>query len=341
MRAAVITPMKLFKRTLAIPVLAVVLAVLVCFLPNDPYQRYQQLDGTSYQTVHWSYERIHYDPRPIDVLILGSSRTLLGLRASLIEERLREAGKPAHVVNTSLVGEGRNSEWVLYQEVLKAHRRPKVIVMMVAGSPRPFGHESFKYIAPASEIVTQAKHGLYSSVRDLMYLPYRQMHMFGALVAPSAFDMPRTYDPTRNANARIDFTTSFRSPEGDWKEMEKPQTREYLEQQVRSHPEGYIRHSKIPEPLRKITDADEAIYADLILREASRQGSKILFVYIPGYAEQPEIIGREYYEKFGPIQDNSDLIRQHELFTDWQHLNGHGAIIASERLAASIAKMMP
>lgn len=341
MREANITPSRLFIRALAIPVMAVVLAVLACFLPNDPYQRYQQLDGTSYQTVHWTYERIHYDPRPIDVLILGSSRTLLGLRASLIEQRLEEAGKPGHVVNTSLVGEGRNSEWLIYQEVLKAHRHPKVIVMMIAGSPRPFGHESFKYIAPAPEIMSQAKLGLYSAVRDTMYLPYRQIHMFAALVAPDVFGLPRTYDQTRNVDARIDFTTSFRSPEGDWKEMEKPQTREYLEEQVRAHPEGYVRHSKVPASLRKFTDADEAIYAELILREAARQGSKVLFVYIPGYAEQPEIIGREFYEKFGPIQDNSDLIRQHLLFTDWQHLNGHGAVIASDRAAAAVVKLMP
>lgn len=341
MRTAIITPRRLFIRTLAIPLLAVVLAALVCFLPNDPYQRYQQLDGTSYQTVRWAYERIHFDPTPIDVLILGSSRTLLGLRTSLIEQRLAKAGKPAHVVNTSLVGEGRNSEWVIYEELLKAHRHPKVIVMMIAGSPRPWGHESFKYIAPASEIVTEARHGLYASVRDLMYLPYRQIHLFAALVAPGAFGMPRTFDPTHYAAARTDFTTSFFAPEGGWKEMEKPQTVEVLEQEVRTHPEGYIRHSVLPAPFRKITDADEAIYANLILREATRQGSKILFVYIPGYAEQPEIIGRDFYERFGPIQDNSDLIRRHLLFADWQHLNGHGAVIASDRLAAAVAPLLP
>jgi hypothetical protein len=338
MRAATITPTRLFIRTVAIPLLAVVLAVLVCFLPNDPYQRYQQLDGTSYQTVHWAYERIHDDPTPIDVLILGSSRTLLGLRTSLIEQRLAEAGKPAHVVNTSLVGEGRDSEWEIYQEIVKAHRHPKVIVMMIAGSPRPWGHESFKYIAPAPDVLTEARHGLYAGVRDLMYLPYRQMHMFAALVAPVAFELPRTFDPARYAATRTDFTTSFFAPEGGWKEMEKPQTLEYLERELRAHPEGYIRHSVVPAPFRRITDADEAIYVDLILREAARQGSKVLFVYIPGYAEQPKIMGREYYERFGPIQDNSDLIRQHPLFADWEHLNGHGAVIASDRVAAAVAR---
>jgi hypothetical protein len=38
------------------------------------------------------YERIHYDPRPIDVVILGASASQVGLSAAAIEKQLAEHG---------------------------------------------------------------------------------------------------------------------------------------------------------------------------------------------------------------------------------------------------------
>ena len=49
--------------------------------------------GFDYARLRWMYERIHYDPRPIDVVILGSSRAQVGLSAAAIEQQLAEHGK--------------------------------------------------------------------------------------------------------------------------------------------------------------------------------------------------------------------------------------------------------
>src|SRR5882757_8721718 len=117
------------RRVLFILATAFGLAIGATFLPDNPYQRFQLLDGTRYP-ISWCYERLHFDPRPVDVAIVGDSRTRLGLRASRIEQQLAEAGKPGGVVNLSLVGAGRNAEWVLVQELLKT-KKPKELVVAI------------------------------------------------------------------------------------------------------------------------------------------------------------------------------------------------------------------
>ena len=51
---------------------AFVLSALVCLLPESPYQRWQlqanYMDGVLVR----DYERIHFDPKPIDIAILGT-----------------------------------------------------------------------------------------------------------------------------------------------------------------------------------------------------------------------------------------------------------------------------
>src|SRR5579862_88989 len=116
---------RLIGCTAFVLVTAAALAVAATFLPDNPYQRFQQLDGTIYGNDRWSYERIHFDPRPIDVAIVGDSKTLVGLNAGEIERRLGEHGKQVNVANMSLEGAGRNVQWVLVRELLKT-KRPRV-----------------------------------------------------------------------------------------------------------------------------------------------------------------------------------------------------------------------
>ncbi|MEM9311375.1 MAG: hypothetical protein AAGA34_07995, partial [Pseudomonadota bacterium] len=54
---------------------------LSLFLPHDRYTRYQQLGDTLHFRSIWAYERIVYDPAPIDIAILGNSRLRAGVSA--------------------------------------------------------------------------------------------------------------------------------------------------------------------------------------------------------------------------------------------------------------------
>jgi len=78
---------------------AIIAAIMVSFLPEDPGLRFQQLDNTEYRNLRWIYERTHLDPRAIDVAILGSSRIETGVDARRLEASFRAAGVPVNVEN--------------------------------------------------------------------------------------------------------------------------------------------------------------------------------------------------------------------------------------------------
>jgi hypothetical protein len=340
MRPSQMITRRLMWSAIAIPLMAALLAAAATFLPDDPYQRYQQLQGTIYDTVRWSYERMHFDPRPIDVAIVGDSRTRLGLRASQIQARLAADGKPAEVINTSFVGDGRNSQWLYVRELFRT-KRPKVIVVAIGSRPHPWGHDTFRYIAAPADVWREAAMGLYNGPKDLLFLPYRQINLFIARFAPGGLGWSRTFDRASYSSQNVDFTHSYLSPDKRWIDMDRLVPRLELEKEVREHRHAYTQHSKLPAKLRTVSDADDRVYTRMIADEARRHGAKVLFVYIPGWAEAPTIQDRAFYEKLGTIQENLDLRGQDRLYQGWAHVNSAGAVIVSDRLADRLAELLP
>jgi hypothetical protein len=53
---------------------ALLAAALAGSLPDNPYQRWSTLEKTIQNRLRWIYERIHDDPAPIDIVLLGPSR---------------------------------------------------------------------------------------------------------------------------------------------------------------------------------------------------------------------------------------------------------------------------
>src|SRR5271168_2613659 len=93
---------------------ALLLSAAACLLPENDYQRWQLQDPDG--RLRWIYERIHFDPTPIDVAIVGPSRAQLGLSAAAVEQDLAQRGRQANVVNFALVGSGRDLQWAILNE---------------------------------------------------------------------------------------------------------------------------------------------------------------------------------------------------------------------------------
>jgi hypothetical protein len=330
---------RLAVSTVFILAAALVMAVAATFLPDNPYQRFQLLKGTMYAAAQGFYERMHFDPRPIDVAILGDSRTALGLRASRIEEDLARAGTPARVVNMSMVGDGRNTQWLLVRELL-ATKSPKVIVLAVNNRPHPWGHETFRYLASPSDIWREAGWGLHDLKKNLAYLPYRQMTLFGAMIAPDLFGLNRDFDAAHYAPNGYDMTRGHTTDDGRFVSSDQRIPREVLLKEGAANAWRINRHSKLPQPLRRITDADDRTYTDLIAEAARRKGVKLLFVYLPEYEKPLPLENRGYYEAHGRVETYLDLASHDELYIDWGHLNAAGTLIASDRTAAAISALM-
>ncbi len=320
-------------------IVALGLNILVCLLPNDPYQRWQLVDGTVFEPLRSYFERIHFDPRPVDVAIVGPSKAMLGLSAQRIEEQLSALGVPEHVANFSVPAAGRNIEWAVLDELYKA-KSAKVIVVGVDDAPHPWGHPAFKYVAPAAAIAFPPALLLHNYFYDLVYLPSRQLTLFVARFFPNLFGLRRQFDPKIYARTRSDFTTGRWVAEGKMVDMEAEIPEQTLVQQrQRLLPDTPTFVDRIL--LRCCNDGDDHVYIRAIAEIAKVHGAKLLFVHIPIFQGSEQVEDRDFLSQYGPVfnTDHGDFTHDSTLFESATHLNHAGAVKLSDLVASAIASL--
>jgi hypothetical protein len=309
---------------------ALVLCGAVCLLPENDYQRWQLQDTNG--PLRWIYERIHFDPKPIDIAIVGPSRAQLGLSAAAIEEQLAQHGRHANVVNFSLPGAGRDIQWAILDELFKA-KSPKVVVLEVEEQPYPFGHFFFKYVAPAEAIVFPPTPFLHNYLYNLAYLPVRKLKLFGANLFPNLFGLSKQFDPERYAQYRTDWSTNFIGEFGKLIDMEHPVPRTIL----LAEPRVPVPQTLVARTMTWINGGEDHIFIEKIARDAEAHGAQLIFVYLPIFNGPPTTSDLDFLKQFGSVLNDGDLAPKDELFENWSHLNHAGAMTASARLADAIA----
>jgi hypothetical protein len=322
---------KLVFTILAALGVALVLNAAVCFLPENAYQRWKLLDSDLNGRMRWIYERIHYDPRPIDVVILGSSRVQVGLSAATIEQQLAEHGKYANVVNFSIFNVGRNLQWVILNEIYKA-KSPRVIVLEVDEPPYPYGHELFRKVASADAIVSAPKQAFHQYFDDLVYLPARNLKLFGANLFPDLFGLSKQFDPEHYAQNQTEFSTNF-ILEGKMVDMGQTVPRGILLEQISQQAS---RLAWMASEYARLNGGEDPVYIRKIADEAKAHGAQLIFVYMPTFNGPGTVRNLDFLKQYGPVISNGDLASQDELFENWSHLNHAGAVITTARLADAI-----
>jgi hypothetical protein len=306
-------------------------------LPDNPYQRFQLL-GVLHR-LGWIYERIHYDPKPIDVVIVGPSKTFMGVSASEVEQRLSVLGKPASVANLSIVYQGRNAQWAILDELYK-NKSPRILVVQFDEQPSPLGHPWFAYFATSVDVVSPPSIFLRNYLSDLSFLPFRQMELFAASLFPSFVGLRDAFDPVQYAKTRDDFTTSFSDTGDKLVDM----VREVPAAELKAEEEEFRKSQhprRLPRAVADFIGADDRLYLDKIARLALAHGTKLLMLYIPDFASgKLDEEMRDYYGKYGTVLDYSDLATRNTLFAHWAHLNHAGAMIVSDRLADAVAPQL-
>jgi hypothetical protein len=308
---------------------AFILNAAVCFLPENDYQKWQLQDPDG--RLRWIYERIHFDPRPIDIAIVGPSREQLGLSPDAIEQDLAERGKHANVGNFALPGAGRDIQWAILHELFKA-KSPKVIVLGVEEQPYPFGHFFFKYVAPAEAIVFPPSPFLHNSLYNLAYLPVRKLKLFGANLFPDLFGLTKEFDPDHYAKNRTDYSTSFIG-DGKLVDMEHAVPRATLLAQPREP----VPRTLVARLLTRLNGGEDHLFTEKIAREAKAHGAQLVFVHLPMFEGPQTVSDESFLKQFGLVLNYGDLAPHDELFENWSHLNHAGAMKASARVAAAIA----
>lgn len=317
---------------------ALLAAVGASALPDNPYQRWQLIEKTLYANATWSFERIRFDPAPIDVAILGSSRAQLGLSAPRMTARLAAAGLPLTVANLAVIEDGRNLEWAIADELFRA-KRPRALIVLINETMSLWGHPGFKYVAPAAAVALPPRPLLHNSLGDLVYLPYRQLRLFAARLVPGVIGLRTRFDPVRFAAKPADDTVSRTLADGKRIDMDATVDAATLRAEATAF--AATRHrSRLPRAVAAVTDLDNRVYVDQIVALAARHGTPVIFVFLPEFGGATAIEGRDFYARRGNVADFGDLARDPALYQSFAHLNRRGALIASDRLAAVVTEVV-
>jgi hypothetical protein len=335
-----LTPLRFFL----IALVAVMFALLVASgLPHDRYAQFRSITDTAVVKTGWIYERIHFDPLPIDVVFIGTSHAVFGIDSEEVERTCRDAGgRTCASVNFALQNLGRNLHWLLAREVMKT-RKPRLLVVEVQETEFRTLHPAFAYLADASDLISAPLVINTSFFPDLARLPLRQITLFIQSQVPSLFGGRTEFVPAfyrgPHWNDTLSEIGSLEHPIAN----PRPRTRVISVKELeieRSRVESDVdTNLHLPARLRPLEYRANLLYLGKMLNLARENGVEVRFLYIPTYHGPETPAFSDFYKKFAPIWFMPrEIIDHHELWNDVGHLNHAGATALSEWLGAKIAK---
>ena len=325
--------------------MAITLAITACFIPDNPYLRFQNLKADNqFRNLQWIYERIHFDITPFDVVFIGPSNILLGIDSRRMNDDLHRRGLTADAVNFSIPSSGRNLNYVIIKEIYKTQRRPKLLLIGLTDKPgRFFGHPVFKYFAEVGDVAEAAFLINLSYLPDLSYLPFRQMKLTAMQRSPKIFDVRPRFDP-------VQYHGSDYDPGSWWRELTARITLKQLKAEHANLREKYLKdvsewkkgnHPPIfPATAADIEFGVDNFYIRKIVALAQENGTKIGFLYIPIFHGPAKALEDQFYSQYGPVLNADFVTDRHELFADFRHLNDAGAIVVTDWLADHVAFLL-
>jgi hypothetical protein len=260
---------------------AFVLSALAVALPHDPYIRWQSFSGTMFERARIQYERLHFDPAPVDVLFVGSSRTAAGINPPMLEAYLREKGHPLRVLDMSLPASGMDIRVAQVREALRAKPGIKLIVIDVPeGLPRD-GHQAFGDLAPAPEVLSSPLLVNRNLPASILRLPMRQMKLAVETALPEAYGFQARFNPALYPGSAFDFNGGNTADEA---------ARTYLTQAHRAALQSESDRRKreivapiLPEDLAFLEFGVSRSSLDEITALAEAHGARVAFLFLPFY----------------------------------------------------------
>jgi hypothetical protein len=302
------------------------LCVLSVLLPHDRYIRFQHFDQSDLFRLRWDYERIHFDPTPIDVAIIGSSRVEAALSGPQLAASLsQKLGRPIHVANLAVPYEGRNLHYEVAKELLTSHPETKLILVSVV-EKADLSHPAFRYIADVSEVLHAPVWINHYYVIDAAFLPYRQMSLFVQSLFPSWFGESSTFRADY-LGTNFDSTQTFRIPGGRLIDRYFVASPEKLAKDAVVMKSGLGNadgHWVQPSAWYALNSPLEPEYTARLAALAKEHGARVVFVHLPFYSSVPGQYDHAAYERLGPLLDAQQFGDNPHSYADVGHFNRYG-----------------
>ena len=289
--------------------------------PFDKQYAYRFIANDCSDKGAWIYDRIFYNQQPVDIALIGSSRTKAYGIETVMEDSLRKHGLALSVANFGYCRWGRNMDHTLIKDILKAHKI-KYLILELHEEEERLSHIDFGYIADSRDVVAPVLFFDQQYFRDI----------YNAILV--RFDIFRH----RLLCDRREFGISNDDHSYGYS-MEKASSVVLAEAL-----KGYKRAEKYKDSrFEKWINYQYPIkYLEKISAMAKENGIKIFFLYLPGYGspEQPSNTF-DYCKEFGPVF----IIPQGILgdpgnWRDGGHFNDSGAIKTISWLSGQIAPYM-
>ncbi|MBC7636849.1 MAG: hypothetical protein H7251_14735, partial [Acetobacteraceae bacterium] len=292
----------------------------------------------------WIYERIHYDQTPIDIMFIGTSRSVFGVNSAGVESAYRQATRQSlHVVNFAMQHLGRDLHYLLAQEAL-LNRTIKLLVLEITeDEPRDL-HPAFGPLADVSDILLAPLIINVSYFANLGRLPLRQMQLFLRTTFPGVYGTTLEFTPAKYRGARWDdtyaATGSFDHPIHPVVPRLQSHTETELEQQRLQSALAIARKLALPPAFHQLERRANLSYVQGIAELARKQGVEIRFLMMPQHLAAAPAFSA-FYQQYGPIWSPGPAIIDAKLWTDINHLNHAGAMVLAPWLAGRMTSLIP
>lgn len=321
--------------TVAVLLTALALIGIACLLPHDRYVRFQSLRGTLHDRASWVYERLHFDPTPVDVVIVGSSRAAVGMDQVVLDHDLSAfRGAAVHVANLAFAQPGYDLSYVILREALET-KKPRIALVGISEHGGRLGHPAFKDLADASDFLAAPPVVNWSYLPNLIYLPTRQVRLALDTSLWRFFGFARGFDPNGYPGPDIDLRHRF-PVVLDPEEAARARGAETIDQAS----ERYFRSGRqvhLPGFLADTEFAAERVYVRRMKALADAHDVKLMFIYMPFFKGTTEVLDLDFYGKLGTVLvPPADVTGVASNFMDPIHLNDTGSKLLSTWLAGQL-----
>lgn len=315
------------------------LVAVALMLPVSPYIRYQSLNDTIYSRAKWIYERIHFDPTPIDIVFIGSSRTGAAVFPSQLEPALKDRGIDAHVVNFSLPSSGFDIRDTILRETF-TEKKPRLIVFSVVEAFPRDGHEAFGELATLGEVAGAPLIVNRTLPKNLLRLPMRELSLSLATLAPETNGWQGRFDPTTYEGTVTDLHDILRS-DAEIAEFATPEHKTMLTDQAKRR-KWDITPPILPDSLAWIEFGVSRSYIQRIAELAKENGTEIAFLFMPFYSGPDAPMEYAWLQQFGPVWTAGFLREDPTNYKDSGHAANTPRVIGmvTDWLADNVSSVM-
>lgn len=327
----------------AVAVVAVLGLLAALFAaPHERYYRFQAYDSGTTRKADWIYERLWFDPTPVDVALVGTSRTGGALSGPQIEAGYCAlTGRRARVANLSIPETGRNLHYVIAKEAVRA-KRPALVVVELNETEARKPHRGFVFLADARDALAAPVAINVNYFSDLARLPGRQARLLFETAARRPTLRAR-FDPAAYAGAHLDRTRELDLIDGRRIFRAGADSAEALDAQRRRRLAKASARHVLPAPLRVLEYRFSRRYLEAIEDLAASADARVDYVFVPAWRApaMDDALLAELGVDGEPMRVATDLTDDAPFWFDDTHLSASGAARASRDFAAALADRHP